>query len=186
MDVSGRAPTGEAGVYFRNSVWSWRPLWDYCCELLPELELLSGHTNDGEGPEAALSLRLADALDDQLRPGEVNGNGKPTASKCQRYADARKATLEAMPDVTCRVCLGSGKRPGPGGLSDFDPIRTLRPYQAEVKAGTPYSGPYPLETCNGCEGKGTVRPWDDHYPFDVENVQEFAIFVRASGGFEIF
>ena len=31
-------------------------------------------------------------------------------------------------------------------------------------------------TCNACTGEGKVRHWDTHYPFDVENVKEFAQF----------
>ena len=39
--------------------------------------------------------------------------------------------------------------------------------------------------CNGCEGKGTKRPWDTNYPFDIGNVKEFAKFAAQSGGFTI-
>ena len=41
------------GTYFRNNVWWWRPLWDYCHYVAPELidnELWKeGHHNGGEG-----------------------------------------------------------------------------------------------------------------------------------------
>ena len=41
------------GVYFRNNCWWWRPLWDFCYNVAPELisdELWSsGHHNDGAG-----------------------------------------------------------------------------------------------------------------------------------------
>ncbi|OFV94791.1 MAG: hypothetical protein A3H28_03040 [Acidobacteria bacterium RIFCSPLOWO2_02_FULL_61_28] len=33
MDVFGRAPTTEAGEYFRNSGTWWYPLAEYCCEV---------------------------------------------------------------------------------------------------------------------------------------------------------
>ena len=41
------------GMYFRNNCWWWRPLWDFCYNVAPELisdELWSsGHHNDGAG-----------------------------------------------------------------------------------------------------------------------------------------
>ena len=33
MDVFGKNPTDEKGAYFRNNVWFWHPLWDYCLHL---------------------------------------------------------------------------------------------------------------------------------------------------------
>ena len=39
--------------------------------------------------------------------------------------------------------------------------------------------------CNGCQGKGSVRPFSTNYPFDLENLKEFADFCEQSGGFEI-
>ena len=33
MDVYGKNQTSEKGSYFRNNVWWWRPLWNYCEEL---------------------------------------------------------------------------------------------------------------------------------------------------------
>lgn len=39
---------------------------------------------------------------------------------------------------------------------------------------------------NGCDGKGTKRPADTWYPFEVENVKEFATFLQDCGGFEIY
>ena len=41
------------GTYFRNNCWWWRPLWDFCAEVAPDIisaELWqSGHSNDGKG-----------------------------------------------------------------------------------------------------------------------------------------
>ena len=41
------------GVYFRNNVWWWRPLWDFCRYIAPELindDLhIDGHNNGGSG-----------------------------------------------------------------------------------------------------------------------------------------
>jgi hypothetical protein len=40
--------------------------------------------------------------------------------------------------------------------------------------------------CHGCGGSGVVRPAIANYPFCVENVQNFVLFLRACGGFEIW
>ena len=41
------------GIYFRNNCWWWRPLWDFCYNVAPELissELWGdGHHNSGAG-----------------------------------------------------------------------------------------------------------------------------------------
>jgi len=75
-----------------------------------------------------------------------------------KYMKDRELALEKLPDIQCDICKGTGKR-------DDDVIKGK---------------------CNGCEGKGTKRPWDTNYPFSEENVKEFAQFCRESGGFEIW
>ena len=37
MDIHARNPTGERGAYFRNNVWWWRPLADYCITVAPDI-----------------------------------------------------------------------------------------------------------------------------------------------------
>jgi len=65
--------------------------------------------------------------------------------------------LEKLPDEKCDLCDGTGQR-----------------NDAIVQG-----------QCNGCEGKGTRRPWQTNYPFNTENVKEFAEFCLASNGFTI-
>lgn len=51
MDVFGQSPISERGEYFRNSVWWWHPLWEYCERLAPDLipHDNPGHYNDEIG-----------------------------------------------------------------------------------------------------------------------------------------
>ena len=99
------------GVYFRNNCWWWRPLWNYCRVIAPDLiseELWeSGHHNDGEGLDADDAKKLGERLMEYLADG-----------------------------------------------------RTMQ-YQEDY-------------------------PEDEVYPFDVDNVEEFALFCIESGGFEIW
>ena len=73
------------------------------------------------------------------------------------FARTRKERLDAMPDETCSACGGSGVR-------DDSIIKGV---------------------CNGCGGRGKVRPMRCEYSFSAEAVKQFAEFCRKSGGFEI-
>ena len=63
--------------------------------------------------------------------------------------------LNDMPDDDCGVCNGNNR----GNTKKKD--------------------------CNRCNGTGKTKNFNKSYPFDVENVEEFAKFCLESGGFEI-
>jgi hypothetical protein len=104
MDVIGRKPTSEAGKYFRNNVWWWRPLADYVCEVAPELTAKCRHwqTNDGDGLNAKDSRALAAILKQKIAEGHTLA-----------YAQIRAAELLALPDEPCTICGGTGYRADP-------------------------------------------------------------------------
>ena len=64
------------GIYFRNNVWWWRPLWDYVCDqchdILTEKDRASGNYNDGHKIGKVKSLHIARRLDKLLKQGEVS------------------------------------------------------------------------------------------------------------------
>ena len=162
MDVHGRAAEGSVGHYFRDSVWSWHPLWDYCCCVAPDIisaDLArSGHHNDGEGLDGESSKMLAIVLMDEIDSG-----------RCAEYELAYAARLAALPDEVCRICAGTGRRlPPPICGAGDDPCNGCG---GDDHAGTP--------------GTGKVRPNATYYPFNTSNVREFAAFLAACGGFEI-
>lgn len=80
------------------------------------------------------------------------------AGRTLAYEQEYRAQLAALPLEECDLCHGTGTR-----------------HDAIVQG-----------ECNGCEGKGQRRHWATHYPFEVENVREFAEFLQDSGGFEIW
>lgn len=157
MDVYGKDPASETGRYFRNNVWWWRPLANYVQDVAPDLAAKCDHwhSNDGDGLNKADSIRLADKLQLEINTG-----------RCAAYAAAYEAELNAMPQVTCELCEGTG-------------VRKPVPQRG---AGDRANGGF---ECNACQGSGKVDPWAKAYPFSVENVQEFVDFLRESGGFEI-
>lgn len=101
MDVYGKAPASEAGKYFRNNVWWWRPLAELCQLLAPEVCAGCTHwqSNDGDGLDADGAAALAAVLDARLADGTV---ARLLAERDKRLADA--------PDECCDLCEGKGVR----------------------------------------------------------------------------
>ena len=90
------------GVYFRNNVWWWRPLWMYVCQacddVLTEEDCTSGHHNDGhlitEAQCEVIARRLKLALDNGL---------------VEEYKNSRETYLDSLEQVTCHCCEGTGE-----------------------------------------------------------------------------
>ena len=76
----------------------------------------------------------------------------------KQFAEFRQKELDALPDVECKHCNGTGQR----------------------------NDQYVQGTCNACHGKGTVRPTDTYYVLYEDMVEEFAEFAKQSGGFQIY
>lgn len=104
MDVYGKAPVSERGQYFRNNVWWWRPLWNYCETLAPDLIPADnlGHFNDGWGLDKRGARKLASRLAEALVSGET-----------QRYAERYQAEIAALPLEPCDICGATGHRAEP-------------------------------------------------------------------------
>lgn len=101
MDVYGKKPGARVGHYFRNNVWYWHPLADYCRAVAPEVALKcdSWHSNDGDGLDAEDARELAERLREEI----ANGN-------CEKYMQKRQEHLDALPEMDCTFCDG-GKKP---------------------------------------------------------------------------
>ena len=54
------------GVYFRNNVWWWHPLWDFVCmscgDFMTEEDAARGHHNDGYQIDAERAKQIAERL----------------------------------------------------------------------------------------------------------------------------
>ena len=62
------------GVYFRNNVWYWRPLWDYVCKnvtSLTEEDHVNGHSNSGWQISETKAITIAGVLYAMLESGAV-------------------------------------------------------------------------------------------------------------------
>lgn len=163
MDLFSRRKDKTAGeqLYFRANVWSWHPLWNFCCSIAPFLiskELAdAGHLNDGAGLDGPGSAKLAGCLEALHESGDL-----------KRWIDNNNAKLAALPRVTCGWCGGTGKRTDEIGMM-------LRRDD-------------PNFSCNACRGKGDCPHFDSWYTSDLNHWLEFVTFLRkcsALGGFRI-
>lgn len=168
MDVYGNRPKSDSGEYFRNNVWWWHPLWDYCLTIAPNLcEGVLGHSNDGDGLDEDGALELARLLFESVESGVAD-----------RYEQAYRSHQASLPRHKCDYCGGTGIRTDKVGQEMGMPTRELEADIALLLGRT-------HGWCNACSGEGTVEDFATNYPFTVENVVEFATFVRDSGGFRI-
>ena len=168
MDVYGKKPKSPQGEYFRNNVWYWHPLWDFCQDnFAVARKVVNGHTNDGDGLNAADSKALGKGIFQMLNNGEA-----------QKYIDERNERLSQLERVTCYLCKGTGIRTDDIGVEAGQPTKELSPEQAIVYGRT-------HGWCNGCDGDGKNEPWETNYRLTLENLEEFANFLMDCGGFEI-
>ena len=144
----------NCGTYFRNNVWSWRPLWHFvtavCDNILTEKDIKSGSYNDGHKISKTKARRIAKRLHRMIESGYV-----------KEYEEGYKKHLASLEQVDCDTCDATGKRQEP-----------------------PTTGAGDVE-CNGCNGTGKKDDWAKSYPFDEDNVRQFANFCMNSGGFRI-
>jgi hypothetical protein len=127
MDVYGKRPADETGRYFRNNVWWWHPLADYCMTVAPDIaeQCQCWHSNDGAGLNGNAAVALANALQAEIDSG-----------RCAAYAAIREAELTALPSEPCDLCDGTGKRKpaparGAGGVicNNCDGTGSVRPWE---------------------------------------------------------
>jgi hypothetical protein len=169
MDVIGLSATSEKGEYFRNNVWWWRPLWDYCLNEHDDIagQVEHGHSNDGDGLDAEDSRILGLRLMEDIKAGRVD-----------EYKTNYDLVLSELERVPCQLCNETGIRTDAVGIDHKMHEKALDEVNAIILGRT-------HGTCNGCNGYGTQAHFATNYPFDVDNVREFAEFLIDCGGFQI-
>lgn len=169
MDVIGKNPTTEVGEYFRNNVWSWRPLWIYCQDIAGDLLAnVSGQYNDGEGLNADGARALAERLQVELAAGRT-----------AEYERDRNEFIARLPQHDCEWCHSTGIRTDQVGVNTGMPTKELDATTA-ILLGRSHGW------CNACRGEGRMNHPETSYVFRTENVARFAEFLADCGGFEIW
>ncbi len=165
------------GAYFRNNVWWWAPLWDYvikeCSDILSVADVTGGGNNGGHKISKTKAKKIASRLRSLEKKGEI-----------ESYASTYKNKQRSLPTEKCNVCKGTGTRKEWEGWQSEE--KWLKYHKSlENDKSTGYEWAHKCKGCNGCSGKGMVRNWQSNYPFDSENVMNFADFCEHSGGFRI-
>ena len=112
MDINGRNPTGKCGEYFRNNVWCWPPLANYCNMIAPDIcaPCRYWHTNDGDGLDAAGAVALAKALQKEIDAGRT-GNLRAAISIRHGISEAKLAySPTPTPRLRSTPALPSSRR----------------------------------------------------------------------------
>jgi len=170
MDVYGRKPKNEKGEYFRNNVWFWHPLWDYCLKLYPNVtkQCVDGHSNSGDGLSGSNAKKLAKLIKKDLENGTA-----------QRYANEYAEWQKSLLPETCTHCTGTGI-----AKKILVNSETLSGESITLQAiGSLLNDD---QKCKLCNGNGTRDNWHLSYPFSIENLQEWQEFLDNCGGFNIY
>ena len=145
------------GAYFRNNVWYWRPLWNFVCEVCDDILTQKDMEEGMTNSGHVISKTKAKKIASRLRKMDKD---------LEDHQIGHERHMSNLKDVECDICYGTGRRNDDIGVS----ARNADPNY----------------TCNGCNGKGTRRPFAASYPFDADNVREFGKFCSDSGGFDIW
>ena len=86
--------SNNPGVYFRNNVWWWRPLWDFVCQHCDEFmtgdQMQGGSYNDGKLINQETAAKIGTKLEILLEDGTVD--------KWENYVKERNEELEKSDD----------------------------------------------------------------------------------------
>ena len=162
-EIKDQYQKDNPGEYFRNNVWFWRPLWVFvcnnCADILNEDDMMGGESNSGyeisEHKAELIGRRLSALLADGT-VDEVDRISALDRAKAKAHNDEIK---EQQDEIRDKVHKEHGK--------DVAPANYPEPYYTEW------------------HNLQKQEQWSAHYPFDKENIEDFAKFCLESGGFEI-
>lgn len=160
-DTLNEWENSNPGIYFRNNVWWWRPLWSYValnCPFLTEDEIEAGGWNDGRKIDEMKAMLIASTLEDLIESGAVKKHEKQYEDNRNKIQLKNKLIENKMDKITEIVKEKYGE---------------LVPKD--------YPEPYRSDWTKLQESKD----WGGSYPFNEDNVKRFAAFCKESGGFEI-
>ena len=90
FDEVDKVQNVNKGIYFRNNVWWWRPLWNYCYAvadgLIDEDTFQRGHENSGAGLNKADSVELGKLLLEEIAEGRTKLQEISYTVQCEQKA----------------------------------------------------------------------------------------------------
>ena len=154
----------ENGKYFRNNVWYWRPLWDFTCtncsNILSENDRRAGHYNDGYKITKSKARKLGSRLNSLIKDGTVDFYVREHTLMLEQ-SQAKNDIIDKKKKVLKQEVKDAT------GKDNIVPDNFPEPF---------------LSKWNKLQEQ---KDWSANYPFDRENVEEFAEFCLASDGFNI-
>ena len=150
------------GAYFRNNVWWWRPLWSFVCSVCDDFLTIDdcekGCFNDGRRISKTKSVKIGKRLSEVLADGTVDKMDKQYSLE-KAKADVTNKEMEEKTDALKK--------------------------EVKEKFGDIVPNDYPEEYRARWDEIQSSKDWASDYPFDKENIENFAKFCLQSGGFEI-
>tara|TARA_Y100001963_G_scaffold148082_1_gene225364 strand:+ start:238 stop:762 length:525 start_codon:yes stop_codon:yes gene_type:complete len=87
------------GVYFRNNVWWWRPLWYFCCtycnDIISQRVMESGSYNDGSGLNDEDAFKLGTKLLALIADGTASEFEKAHNERNEEIKESGEDNFEA-------------------------------------------------------------------------------------------
>lgn len=176
MDVFGLKPKTEKGEYFRNNVWFWHPLWDYCCYIDNSLieKVPNAHDNSGDGLGPVDSRKLGFKLLKSIETGDA-----------ESYVNLYYKNLESLEQQPCVCTIATNTSTTLEALlqSAINNISTSYDKYGDIPFPKQKSESKP--DCTLCNGSGLVENYSKNYHINLENIESFAKFLIDCGGFQI-
>tara|TARA_X000001382_G_C3159953_1_gene175873 strand:- start:832 stop:1461 length:630 start_codon:yes stop_codon:yes gene_type:complete len=152
------------GVYFRNNVWWWRPLWTYACDIceqhMSEKDLAAGDYNDGYVINKETAMQMAISLTTAEHDGSLDMYVKMYNKEFDKARANNKEVKRLKEELNQTVIEATGNK---------DTYPAL--YKGKHK--------------KLFEELTEKENWGGHYPFHKDNAIAFRKFVEESGGFRI-
>ena len=162
-EIKDKYQKDNPGEYFRNNVWFWRPLWVFVCnncqDILDENDMMGGESNSGYEISEHKAELIGRRLSALLADGTVDEVHKLSALNVAEAKAHNEIIEEELEDIKKACQKEHGK--------DLVPAKYPEPYN------TQWNETY------------AKKDWASRYPFDRENIEDFAKFCLESGGFSI-
>ena len=163
FELKDEYEVNNPGDYFRNNVWWWRPLWNLVCascdDILTEKDMSGGSYNDGHKISKTKATRIGKRLSKLLADGTINEIDKSESLRRAKAKAYNGEIEEQLSDLRGKVKEEHGENLVPADYPEPHKSEWDRIYKK--------------------------KKWEADYPFDKENVKDFATFCLQSGGFEI-
>lgn len=125
FELKEKWETENPGIYFRNNVWFWRPLWSYVCAVCEDVmtneEQLAGTDNSGNEVSESTVERMVEklvieiALENHIKhekeyKKQISELPKEECNTCEGTGKRREAPEVGAGDIKCNGCDGKGEK----------------------------------------------------------------------------